>query len=222
MSNQTAGRAEQARAAMRMRILRAAGRLFAAKGYEATTMQNIVTEAQTSIGNAYFYFENKEALMRALLETSFAEMFDAAERRVAHIDDPPLKVGVIIAANATALLTARTRMLELLTSDARLGILQQLGDRVVERWTRVLGAAYPDRDPQELALAAAAIWGANRSVVERSARGAVSVDTREAVAFMVRWTLRALQTPASRIDAIVATAWRVGSRHARELQVQPW
>lgn len=41
-------------------ILRAAARLFVKKGYEATTMQDIVRAANTSIGNVYFYFENKE------------------------------------------------------------------------------------------------------------------------------------------------------------------
>jgi AcrR family transcriptional regulator len=207
---------------MRTRILRAAGKQFAAKGYEATTMQNIVAEARTSIGNVYFYFENKEALMRALLETSLAEMFDAAERRVAHITDGPLKVGAMIASNATALLTARVRMLDLLTADSRLSMLQRLGDIVVARWTPVLVAAYPDRDPQELSFAAAAIWGANRSLVERAARGAFAADVRDVVAFMVRWTLRALGTPPSRIESIVTSAWRIGVRHARELELQPW
>ena len=207
---------------MRTRILHAAGRQFAAKGYEATTMQNIVSEAKTSIGNVYFYFENKEALMRALLETSFVEMFDAAEQRAEHIDDGAKKVGTIIALNATAILAGRRRMLDILTADTRVGLLRRLGDIAVERWTRILASAYPDRDPVELSLTAAAIWGANRALVERFARGSFTTDTKGAVAFMVRWTLRALGTQPSRIDAIIASAWRLGVRHARELEVQPW
>jgi AcrR family transcriptional regulator len=205
---------------MPSRILRAAGKLFAARGYEATTMQDIVAEARTSIGNLYFYFENKEALMRALLETAFVEMFDASELRAAHLEDGAERVGTIIAVNATAFLTARSRLLDILTADSRLGVVQRLGDISIERWTRILVAAYPSRDEAELVLVAAVIWGANRSVVERVARGGLTTDTKGAVTFMVRWTLRALGTQPSRIDRIAASAWRVAARHARELELQ--
>jgi AcrR family transcriptional regulator len=222
MVYRTTNRGELLKAAMQARILRAAGKLFAAKGYEATTMQDVVTEARTSIGNLYFYFQNKEALMRALLETSFVEMFDATERRAEHVEEGAEKVGTIIALNATAYLTARSRLLDILTADSRLGVVQRLGDIAMERWSRILRAAFPDRDEDELALVAAAIWGVNRSVVERTARGAFATDTRGAVIFMVRWTLRALGTQPSRIDRIVPAAWRLAMRHARELELEPW
>lgn len=48
-------------------ILEAAEKLFAEKGYEATTMQQVAREAGTSIGNMYFYFSNKEELMKSML-----------------------------------------------------------------------------------------------------------------------------------------------------------
>lgn len=222
MGYRTTERGEQMKAAMRTRILRAAGKLFAASGYEATTMQDIVTEARTSIGNVYFYFENKEALMRALLETAFVEMFDASEQRAAHLEDGAERVGTIIAVNATAFLTARSKLLDILTADSRLGVVQRLGDISVERWTRILGDAFPDRDAGELSLVAAAIWGVNRSVVERTARGAFTADPKDAVTFMVRWTLRALDVKPSRIDRIVASAWRLAARHARKMDVDSW
>lgn len=49
-------------------IIEAAEKLFAEKGYEATTMQQVAKEAGTSIGNMYFYFSNKEELMKSTLE----------------------------------------------------------------------------------------------------------------------------------------------------------
>lgn len=61
-------RSAKIRLESRTRILAAARKLFAQKGYEATTMQQVVREAGTSIGNAYFYFENKEGLVKALVE----------------------------------------------------------------------------------------------------------------------------------------------------------
>src|SRR2546425_11549934 len=49
-------RTEQRRQAMRKRIITAARDLFVRQGYQPTTMQQIVQEAGTSIGNCYFYF----------------------------------------------------------------------------------------------------------------------------------------------------------------------
>ena len=52
----------------RAEILSAAKRLFINYGYEKTTMKQVVKEAGTSIGNCYFYFPNKQALLDALIE----------------------------------------------------------------------------------------------------------------------------------------------------------
>ena len=66
----------QKRVADRRRsIIEAAGRLFAENGYESTTMQQIVKEAGTSIGNMYFYFPNKEELMKSMIEELCEEIW---------------------------------------------------------------------------------------------------------------------------------------------------
>ena len=215
-------RAEQARAATQARILRAAGKLFATQGYDATTMQQIVAEAGTSIGNAYFYFRNKDALMRALLESSFGAMFDAAEQRVQRVPQGPERVGALIAVNVTTFLVARREMLRLLVDDTRTGVVQRLGDMSVERWIRLLADAFPDRPAEQLAPIAAAIWGVNRSVVERVALGALAMENRDAVMFLVTWTLRALDVSPARIRRITGPAWRLALRHAREQESQGW
>lgn len=49
-------------------LLRAAESLFAAQGYEATTMSAIASSAGASIGSLYQYFPNKEDLGAALLQ----------------------------------------------------------------------------------------------------------------------------------------------------------
>jgi AcrR family transcriptional regulator len=64
--------------ATRQRILDAALMLFAAKGYEATTMRDIAAAAECSLGLTYRYFVRKEELVLALyqrLATQFAETF---------------------------------------------------------------------------------------------------------------------------------------------------
>jgi AcrR family transcriptional regulator len=215
-------RAEAVRAAAQARIMRAAGKLFATKGYNATTMQDIVREADTSIGNAYFYFQNKEALVRELVESSFNTMFDAAERRVRRLPAGPERVGALIAVNTTTFLTARREMLSVLVADSRAGVIQRLGDIAVERWIRILSNSFPNRPSHELPLIAAAIWGVNRSIVERIARHVLTTDVRHAAAFMVRWTLAALDVPSARIDRIATSAGRLASRHVRDEEALSW
>ncbi|MCW2904491.1 MAG: transcriptional regulator, TetR family [Streptosporangiaceae bacterium] len=46
-------------------IVETALRLFRERGYEATTMRGIATEAGVSVGNAYYYFGSKEELIQA-------------------------------------------------------------------------------------------------------------------------------------------------------------
>jgi AcrR family transcriptional regulator len=215
-------RGEAVRAAVQARILSAAGKLFMSKGYDATTMQDIVREADTSIGNAYFYFQNKEMLMRALVESSFNTMFDAAEERVRRVPEGPERIGTLIAVNTTTFLTTRREMLRVLVADSRMGIIQRMGDIAVERWIGILSSSFPDRPSHQLPMIAAAIWGVNRSIVERIARDVLMMDIKDAVTFMVRWSLAALDVPAARIKRIEASAWRLASRHAREQEALSW
>jgi AcrR family transcriptional regulator len=52
----------------RARILSSALRLFAERGYEATTMRDVAREAEASVGLAYRYFGSKEEFALALYE----------------------------------------------------------------------------------------------------------------------------------------------------------
>ena len=61
--------AEQARSLQRHeRILDAATRVFASKGYHGTLVDDIASEAETSKGGVYFHFPNKQAIFLALLD----------------------------------------------------------------------------------------------------------------------------------------------------------
>src|SRR5580704_10103689 len=50
-------------------ILAAAKKVFARKGYHATTIADIAKAAKLSYGSIYWYFDSKEALFHALMET---------------------------------------------------------------------------------------------------------------------------------------------------------
>ncbi len=53
----------------RTRILEAAARVFAEKGYHETRMDDIVAAADSSKGSLYFHFPNKEEIFFGLIET---------------------------------------------------------------------------------------------------------------------------------------------------------
>src|ERR1044071_1083206 len=120
-------RTQDTRAASKTKILNAAAKLFATKGYEATTMQDIVKAARSSIGNVYFYFGDKETLLRSVVEASSNTMFDAAERHTAHIAGGAERVGAMIALNTTNFLVAHRNMLRMITADSRLAAVQAVG-----------------------------------------------------------------------------------------------
>jgi len=47
-------------------ILKAAKKLFSEQGYEKTSVRQIVEEANTSMGNLYFYFPNKMSILKTI------------------------------------------------------------------------------------------------------------------------------------------------------------
>ncbi|MFN8470892.1 MAG: TetR/AcrR family transcriptional regulator [Anaerolineae bacterium] len=72
-------------------ILEAAGRLFAERGYEATTTDDIAAAAGVSVGTFYGYFHNKRQVFLTLFAASFEALlalrideldFSAGPRRV--------------------------------------------------------------------------------------------------------------------------------------------
>jgi AcrR family transcriptional regulator len=63
-------------------ILAAAERAFARSGYEATTMQDIATEAGYTVPSLYAYFDGKQLMFDALLtrlDDEYAALFDCED-----------------------------------------------------------------------------------------------------------------------------------------------
>src|SRR3954462_8056734 len=63
-----AGRREERKAQNRAKLLEAARKVFAEKGYGAATARDIVRETDLASGTFYNYFDDKEDVFRALLE----------------------------------------------------------------------------------------------------------------------------------------------------------
>src|SRR3990170_1288393 len=60
----------------RERILEAAVKVFATKGYHDTKVDDIVAESKTSKGSFYFYFPSKQDIFLALVDT-FADLLES-------------------------------------------------------------------------------------------------------------------------------------------------
>src|SRR5438093_593123 len=94
MPYRTPPQIEERKAKMRARLVATARRLFAAQGFEATTLQHIVHTAGTSIGNCYFYFPNKETLLLAVADQVCEEIGANLDRRIAQAPAGPAQPAV--------------------------------------------------------------------------------------------------------------------------------
>lgn len=70
---QQISRRERERQARRKDILDAARAVFAEKGFDEATLDDVAVRAEFGKGTLYNYFENKEALFASVLEDSFEE-----------------------------------------------------------------------------------------------------------------------------------------------------
>lgn len=67
-------RRERRKEQIRARIVEAARELFAAEGYEAVTMRRIAEAIDYSPGTIYLHFPDKEALIKEVCESDFAQL----------------------------------------------------------------------------------------------------------------------------------------------------
>ena len=143
------------------RLLEAAVEVFAAKGYHAARVDDIVKAAATSHGTFYLYFANKEDLFAVLAE-DVAAAFDAAAADFPGITATPDGVAAIRAwlDRFTALYERHTHVLEAWTAadiageDAGRRGEEMIGNFVVVLSERVAGSDAPG---PELVVAVTAV-----------------------------------------------------------------
>lgn len=76
---------------MREKILDAAARLFATKGYAAVSMRRVATEVGMTPANLYYHFKDKEDLVRSSLAYVFERETPTFERIVQQESGDPLR-----------------------------------------------------------------------------------------------------------------------------------
>jgi AcrR family transcriptional regulator len=82
---------QEHRAARRRQILDAARRCFVRNGFHATSMQDVLAEANLSAGAVYRYFRSKEDIVEAIATEALAELTAAFEAMFDPDAPPPLE-----------------------------------------------------------------------------------------------------------------------------------
>lgn len=77
---------DEAKERRRAAILAAAKRVFAKTGYHATTMGDVAKAARISYGSVYWYFDSKDALFHALMDSEERALRGHIEAAVAGAD----------------------------------------------------------------------------------------------------------------------------------------
>ncbi len=74
------------------RIIQAATKMFARKGFYKTRISEIAMEAQVADGTVYIYFENKDDILISLFEEQMKVVIDNMVGQISREDDPVKKL----------------------------------------------------------------------------------------------------------------------------------
>lgn len=80
----------------RERILRAATRVFARKGFYATRVSEVAKAAGVADGTIYLYFKSKDELLISLFEDRVERLLETMRRDIARLESPEAKLRRII------------------------------------------------------------------------------------------------------------------------------
>jgi AcrR family transcriptional regulator len=98
----------------RQHICDRAAALFAARGFEATSVADIAADGGFSKALVYHYFGSKEEILRELLDAHMTRLLDAAEAALATADNPRDRLRAFVHAHMRIYATARAKHVLLL------------------------------------------------------------------------------------------------------------
>jgi AcrR family transcriptional regulator len=156
------------------KILDAALRVFAKKGYRDAAVDDIALESKTSKGGVYFHFPGKQAIFLELLDRTAARLRTKIEETIASETDPILK------ADAALMVVLRTfashRSLARLFMIEALGAGKEFHQRLAEihdEFATIIKLQLDDAvrqgviEPLDTQIAATAWFGALNEVMTR-------------------------------------------------------
>jgi AcrR family transcriptional regulator len=196
-------RGEKRREERRAKIVASAQQLFSMYGYETTSMQQVVAEAGTSIGNCYFYFHNKEELLKAVIEAVNAEMGREIDAAIAETPIGPLRLATAIDAGVRAVLSRAAVMKLVLAQATNPAQRDTVSSSYVARVQRFFEAAPDLLHGLDRDLVAYAWEGVLFNVVRAALDDAGLADAETLTAFLIRWNMHALGLSEETIEQAV-------------------
>lgn len=173
--------------ARRRQILAAARACFVRDGFHATSMQDILREANLSAGAIYRYFPSKEAIVAAIAKEAIAQVADAFAATLQTDPLPPLDD--LLAAPLTAIdrMEAGDQLMTIiiqvwgeavrnrLLRDEMTGVIGRVIDTIgaIVRRYQVAGAIDPAAEPRRVARVLIGL--AHGYIVQRTMLGEVTV-----------------------------------------------
>jgi AcrR family transcriptional regulator len=77
-------------------ILRVSAQIFAAHGFEGTSMRDISKATEVSLSGLYYYFDSKQRLLYLIQKNAFAFIVERLQERLAGIDDPTARLRALV------------------------------------------------------------------------------------------------------------------------------
>lgn len=134
-------RREREKLARREEILEAAKSVFADKGFDAATVDEIAERADLSKGSIYGYFKSKEDLFASLMESEIDKLFKVVERSLEDLEHP-IKTLQNLIREAFIHLDKNSAFIRIFTPE-RAGLTRErhpeLIERVIPKFQRLIG-----------------------------------------------------------------------------------
>ena len=155
-------------------------------------MRQVAAEAGTSIGNCYFYFRNKEDVLRAVIEEVNGEIAREIDAAIAQAPIGPARLAAAIDAGVQALLSRSAEMRLVLTEAANPALREMLSSIYIDRVQCFFTAAPELLHGLDRDLVAQAWEGALFNVLRSAVASGEKAEVEVLSAFLIRWNMRAL------------------------------
>ncbi len=161
------------RAEKRKKILTAATKVFARKGFPAARISDIARDAGVADGTVYLYFQGKDDLLTSIFQETMEQFLLAGRKIVAEVDDPAARIRTLVDLHLSILGADRDLaavfQIELRSGRKAMSLLSQ--DKLVEYFD-LLASSVEEGQSRELfrtdvrpKMVARILWGAVDEVV---------------------------------------------------------
>ena len=143
----------------------------------------------------------------ALVEEGLRATWTWMDPIIASVEPGPARIAVHVYANTMTLLGSEKDLAAIAIAGMP-GVAGHITQIMWERICVLFTENFPDRDPEEVLIISAAVFGANRTAAELCLRGILKVGSEDLAKMLIAWHLRALDLPEREIDRIIKLAAR--------------